>query len=191
MQLVLMEKAMIENNKLYDFNESLHNNANYLTREYSKLEHIIEHCNKLSNNLLNSIGPTKTKINSLQSTLNYFIHSNSRSFTSNILKNITRNKDDNSYVSIFGKFAAKMLSGARASGGNISQGNPYLVGEKGPEVFVPNQSGYIIPNHQLTSNKPINIVMNVSTTDAQSFQKSQNQIFSQAIRAMQKARKNF
>ena len=34
----------------------------------------------------------------------------------------------------------------RASGGPVSGGQPYIVGERGPEVFVPRGSGTIIPN---------------------------------------------
>jgi hypothetical protein len=34
----------------------------------------------------------------------------------------------------------------RASGGPVSQGSTYLVGERGPELFVPNMSGGILPN---------------------------------------------
>ena len=36
-----------------------------------------------------------------------------------------------------------------ANGGPVGQRKPYLVGEEGPELFVPNQSGNIIPNHDL------------------------------------------
>lgn len=38
--------------------------------------------------------------------------------------------------------------GARAGGGPVSSGQAYLVGEKGPEVFVPSGSGTIIPNNE-------------------------------------------
>lgn len=38
---------------------------------------------------------------------------------------------------------------ARATGGPVSDGKPYLVGERGAEVFVPNTSGAIVPNHKL------------------------------------------
>ena len=37
----------------------------------------------------------------------------------------------------------------RANGGPVTGGKPYLVGEKGPELFVPGQSGGIVPNNQL------------------------------------------
>ena len=36
----------------------------------------------------------------------------------------------------------------RAVGGPVSSGSPYMVGERGPEMFVPNVSGKIIPNNQ-------------------------------------------
>ena len=38
----------------------------------------------------------------------------------------------------------------RAVGGPVSGNKPYLIGEKGPEIFVPSTSGNIIPNNQLT-----------------------------------------
>lgn len=40
-------------------------------------------------------------------------------------------------------------SGGYASGGYVKAGGPYLVGERGPELFMPNRSGTIIPNHRL------------------------------------------
>jgi hypothetical protein len=41
--------------------------------------------------------------------------------------------------------------GARAAGGPVKSGMPYLVGEKGPEIFTPHASGSIIPNHAVAS----------------------------------------
>jgi hypothetical protein len=50
-------------------------------------------------------------------------------------------------------FAESMLGsffgGARAMGGPVRANTAYLVGERGPEVFVPNQSGNITPNMDL------------------------------------------
>tara|TARA_R100001443_G_scaffold116848_1_gene138796 strand:+ start:5321 stop:7135 length:1815 start_codon:yes stop_codon:yes gene_type:complete len=37
----------------------------------------------------------------------------------------------------------------KASGGSVVAGQPYMVGEKGPEMFMPNQSGTIIPNQNV------------------------------------------
>jgi phage-related minor tail protein len=33
----------------------------------------------------------------------------------------------------------------------VAAGEPYIVGEKGPELFQPGQSGVIVPNHALRS----------------------------------------
>ena len=41
------------------------------------------------------------------------------------------------------------LSAPRASGGSVFSGMPYLVGEKGAELFVPGNSGSIVPNSKL------------------------------------------
>lgn len=37
----------------------------------------------------------------------------------------------------------------RAGGGPVSGGSPYIVGERGPEVFVPGSSGSIVPNNRM------------------------------------------
>jgi hypothetical protein len=41
------------------------------------------------------------------------------------------------------------IAGARALGGPVSGGRPYLVGERGPELFTPRSSGRITPNNEL------------------------------------------
>lgn len=42
------------------------------------------------------------------------------------------------------------ISGFRAAGGPVSGGKSYVVGEKGPEIFVPNTGGTIIPNNRVS-----------------------------------------
>jgi hypothetical protein len=37
----------------------------------------------------------------------------------------------------------------RAMGGPVSSGKPYLVGEQGPEIIIPDQSGSVIPNNSV------------------------------------------
>lgn len=46
----------------------------------------------------------------------------------------------------------------KAMGGPVTGGSPYIVGEKGPELFVPGQSGRIIPNG---AGSTINLSVNV------------------------------
>ena len=48
-----------------------------------------------------------------------------------------------------GGLVSKLLNvfgGGKAAGGPVSVNTPYMVGEKGPEMFVPRQNGTIIPN---------------------------------------------
>ena len=46
-------------------------------------------------------------------------------------------------------FKSFMGGGARANGGPVMAGRPYLVGERGPEPFIPSTSGYIQRNGDL------------------------------------------
>jgi uncharacterized phage protein gp47/JayE len=61
----------------------------------------------------------------------------------------------------------QMISSAfspKAIGGSVQAGQPYMVGERGAEMFVPNQSGTIIPNNKLGgSGTVINQTINVTT----------------------------
>lgn len=45
----------------------------------------------------------------------------------------------------------------KAIGGPVQAGTPYMVGERGPEMFVPSRSGSIVPNNALGSGMTINV----------------------------------
>ena len=51
-----------------------------------------------------------------------------------------------------------------AEGGAIKAGNPYIVGERGRELFVPSTSGTMIPNHDLAGTGS-NITFNIQAND--------------------------
>lgn len=53
------------------------------------------------------------------------------------------------YLSDFINGLFSGFGGGKAVGGSVSSGTPYLVGERGPELFVPRANGTIIPNHAL------------------------------------------
>ena len=55
----------------------------------------------------------------------------------------------------------------RQQGGMVKAGQPYMVGEAGKEMFVPNQSGKIVPNHELSQG--VNVNFNITTVDASGF----------------------
>ena len=51
--------------------------------------------------------------------------------------------------------------GMKAIGGSVQAGKPYIVGERGAEMFVPNQSGSIVPNGALGGGSvSVNIINN-------------------------------
>ncbi len=52
----------------------------------------------------------------------------------------------------------------RISGGRVNAGEPYMVGEGGREMFVPQSSGTIVPNNQLASPN-VNITINANDTE--------------------------
>jgi len=70
------------------------------------------------------------------------------------------------------------FGGARAMGGPVAAGMGYLVGERGPELFLPRQSGTVVPNGATVGGATI--VMNISTPDVNSFRQSQGQLMAQA-----------
>ncbi len=54
-------------------------------------------------------------------------------------------------------------------GGRPPVGQPSLVGEGGPELFVPNTAGTIIPNDKLGGSQPVTVNFNINTVDARGF----------------------
>ncbi len=52
-------------------------------------------------------------------------------------------------ANVLNQLTSVTLSGARAMGGPVGGGRAYLVGEKGPEIFVPGASGQITSNENL------------------------------------------
>ena len=59
-----------------------------------------------------------------------------------------------------GSFFSGMFP-ARASGGPVSAGSGYIVGERGPELFVPRTGGNIVPNHAMGGSVQVNVINNV------------------------------
>lgn len=55
-----------------------------------------------------------------------------------------------------------------ATGGPVMKDKPYIVGERGPELFVPTGAGSIVPNHQL-GNGGGQVTYNINAVDAASF----------------------
>ncbi len=57
----------------------------------------------------------------------------------------------------------------RASGGSVSKGQPVVVGERGPELFVPNSTGQITQNARGTGGGAVNVNFTINTIDSRGF----------------------
>ena len=72
-------------------------------------------------------------------------------FLDNIPKNITITTH---YVGSYSGGVSEMQHG-----GPVTAHQPYIVGEAGPELFVPNQSGQIVPNNQIGGAGGVNLTL--------------------------------
>jgi tape measure domain-containing protein len=62
------------------------------------------------------------------------------------------------------------IFGTRATGGPVMAGKPYVVGERGPELFVPSGPGTVVANDRLMGGGgPTQVVYNIQAVDAMSF----------------------
>lgn len=86
-----------------------------------------------------------------------------------------------------------MLSGllglpGRATGGNVSPGRGYVVGERGPELFVPTSAGRIETGGGGSSSRDVRVAINVTSprgaSTPQSLQRSSRQVASAVRRAI-------
>jgi len=84
------------------------------------------------------------------------------------------------------------FGGGRAGGGAVSPRQSYLVGERGPELFVPNVSGRIQTTATAAPAAPIVVNFNFPPgADAASFQRAEGQISAMIARAASRGQRNF
>ena len=69
------------------------------------------------------------------------------------------------------KFGMGLVNKIRGfeKGGRPPVGQPSIVGERGPELFMPDQAGTIVPNNQLGMGQPVTVNFNINTVDARGF----------------------
>jgi len=69
-------------------------------------------------------------------------------------------------------FGNQDLGGFLAEGGPANANTPYIVGERGPELFVPRSAGTVIPNNQMSNmGSTTNVTNNyISAIDVKSFE---------------------
>lgn len=93
-------------------------------------------------------------------------------FIDNVVDSIRRLIDivkSNPLIAGIGNVIANAFGGGRAAGGPVNTGTSYVVGENGPELFVPRTAGRIIPNggNGSTINITVNGAIDPSSTARQ------------------------
>jgi SLT domain-containing protein len=79
---------------------------------------------------------------------------------------------------------------ARANGGDVMPNQPYLVGERGPEVFLPQTAGAITPSDRLARSSGSTVVINnhfAPGTDLRTIDQAANLIGLRVQRAMRRS----
>ena len=79
----------------------------------------------------------------------------------------------NNLFAMIGKslFSSSVSLEPKADGGPVSSGGAYMVGERGPELFVPRSAGAIVPNHSMAMGGTTNITnYNIQAIDTKSFE---------------------
>jgi len=151
-------KAQDDLDKAFSKNEGLNNFIDNLARAQKTLSE------DLANALLEGEKP-------LEAFKDFF-----KSIISQILADILRLMIIQPILSsIFGAFGLPITFGPggsitrkKAVGGPVMKDTPYIVGERGPEMFVPNQAGSIMRNDQMGMGGAV--TYNINAVDARSFQ---------------------
>jgi len=118
-----------------------------------------------------------------------------REMVNSILADLARVAIQRSIVAPIERAAESVLGsigraiGGLAVGGPVGPGNAYVVGEHGPELFVPSGNGAILPNAGAARTRP-QVIVNVQTPNAQSFLKSESQVAAMLTRALARGQRN-
>jgi TP901 family phage tail tape measure protein len=95
-----------------------------------------------------------TGLKSAQETLKGFVsqfgpNGPGRARLNRLMDNLANSLNRTSVITVVTRHVSEGIPGRRM-GGPVAAGSPYIVGEAGPELFVPTLPGRIIPNHDIT-----------------------------------------
>jgi len=85
---------------------------------------------------------------------------------------------------------SSLFGGYRANGGAVMPGRAFVVGEKGAELFVPGQSGTIVPNGGGAGGGTQTVNVTINTPDAASFLTSRAQVQAALASAVRQGSRN-
>lgn len=101
-----------------------------------------------------------------------------RDLANSLIQEFARNEIRNLLGSLFGgkngggfgsSILGTLFGGLFANGGEPPVGRPSIVGERGPEMFIPRAAGLIVPNGGFGGGGSTNVTYNIQAADAASF----------------------
>jgi hypothetical protein len=102
-----------------------------------------------------------------------------------VMKSLGEASGKGGFGGFFASLVGGLVGGPKASGGPVQAGTAYLVGERGPEPFIPDTNGTILPTGSLGSvSRPLYVTNNFPGGDADSFVRSSAQVSSALHRAI-------
>lgn len=134
--------------KLSDSFKVIKSDAELLKEKFAEIGHTIG--SQISDALVGAINGTKSLGEAAKNIINDLANSLLRMGINTLLKSTG--------LGIFSNLVGF------ANGGRPPVGRPSIVGEKGPELFVPSSAGTIIPNNQIGGGVTNNIVVNVDAS---------------------------
>ena len=189
------EERIKKENELAEKAIELAKERNRLTKEAREgdllkgaKDKMVEYVNSMKTQLELGAEMFTSVMASMESALDRFVQTGKLSFkdlTKSIIQDLIRIQLRAQMTQIFGSFFKNMLvpynantvipmqpGGGYADGGNPPVGQVSLVGERGPELFVPKTAGTIIPNNQLAGALGGTTVNNtyINAIDAKSFE---------------------
>jgi hypothetical protein len=132
--------------KLSDSFKVIKSDAELLKEKFAEIGHTIG--SQISDALVGAINGTKSLGEAAKNIINDLANSLLRMGINTLLKSTG--------LGIFSNLVGF------ANGGRPPVGKPSIIGEKGPELFVPSTAGTIIPNNQLGNSKSGSVVVNVA-----------------------------
>jgi phage-related minor tail protein len=161
-------------------NEAYESSVDKITRNKTALEEYRDATQDLNKSLENvAVSGLRNLEDSLLGVMNgtMSVKDAFRSMAVSIINDLIRIQIQRSITGPLSDALGSLFSGGQAPvtgkaiGGAVSAGSPYMVGERGPEMFIPNSSGAIVPNDKLqqgqgapTIVQNINISTGVSQT---------------------------
>jgi uncharacterized membrane-anchored protein YhcB (DUF1043 family) len=161
-------------------NEAYESSVDKITRNKTALEEYRDATQDLNKSLENvAVSGLRNLEDSLLGVMNgtMSVKDAFRSMAVSIINDLIRIQIQRSITGPLSDALGSLFSGGQAPvtgkaiGGSVSAGSPYMVGERGPEMFIPNSSGAIVPNDKLqqgqgapTIVQNINISTGVSQT---------------------------